>query len=132
MDQQRFTFRKNERLCSRITIDKLFAKGKSFVKYPFRVTYLEIEDEEAALAQVLVSVSKRRFKRAVKRNRLKRLSREAYRLNKHDLLIHLNEQKKKMAVAFIYLPTEMVDYEMVEKGMKKALKKIISDTSDHD
>jgi len=132
MEQKRFTFRKNERLCSRTTIQTLFTKGKSFVKYPFRISYISIDEDTAAEAQVLISVSKKRFKRAYKRNRLKRLTREAYRLNKHDFLSHLKIQDKKLAVAFIYLPTEILEYADVEKGMKKALTKIISDTTNHE
>jgi len=132
MEQKRFTFRKNERLCSRTTIQTLFTKGKSFVKYPFRISYISIDEDIAAEAQVLISVSKKRFKRAYKRNRLKRLTREAYRLNKHDFLSHLKIQDKKLAVAFIYLPTEILEYADVEKGMKKALKKLISDTTNHE
>ena len=132
MEQKRFTFRKNERLCSRTTIQTLFTKGKSFVKYPFRISYISIDEDIAAEAQVLISVSKKRFKRAYKRNQLKRLTREAYRLNKHDFLNHLKIQDKKLAVAFIYLPTEILKYVDVEKGMKKALKKLISDTTNHE
>ena len=133
MEQQRFTFKKHERLCSRITIEALFTKGKSFVKYPFRVTYLKLnEPVSSASAQVLISVSKKRFKRAYKRNRLKRLTREAYRLNKSDLVNHLNHQGHNYAIAFIYLPTEILDYNTVEKGVKKALKTIIRDTTTND
>ncbi len=124
MEQQRFTFKKNERLCSRTTIEELFTKGKSFVKYPFRVSYMPIESEEQSDAQILISVSKKRFKRAYKRNRLKRLTREAYRLNKNPLISTLQEKNVKLAVAFIYLPTDMLDYPSVEKGMKKALYKL--------
>ncbi|MCU4155948.1 ribonuclease P protein component [Carboxylicivirga sp. A043] len=129
MEQQRFTFNKNERLCSRTTIQELFTKGKSFVKYPFRVSFMPISPEEQGNAQILVSVSKKRFKRAYKRNRLKRLTREAYRLNKASFIAALHEKDVKLAVAFIYLPTDMLDYASVEKGMKKALKKVINDLS---
>ncbi|MCG8582208.1 MAG: ribonuclease P protein component [Bacteroidales bacterium] len=127
MEQPRFTFKKNERLCSRTTIQELFTEGKSFVKYPFRVSYMPINSEEQCRAQILISVSKKRFKRAYKRNRLKRLSREAYRLNKSSLIGSLEEKNLKLAVAFIYLPSEMLDYASVEKGMKKALRKLIKD-----
>lgn len=124
MEQERFTFKKNERLCSRTIIQDLFTKGKSFVKYPFRVSYMPLEAEAEVPIQILISVSKKRFKRAYKRNRLKRLAREAYRLNKNSLYSQLKEGNVKLAVAFIYLPSEMLDYTAVEKGMKKALKKL--------
>ncbi|WP_430811672.1 MULTISPECIES: ribonuclease P protein component [unclassified Carboxylicivirga] len=130
---QRCTLKKQERLCSRTLIQTLFDQGQSFVKYPFRVTYLSLEsDADKAVLQMLVSVSKRRFKRAVKRNRLKRLSREAYRLNKHALADQVEASGKGLAVAFIYLPSEMLDYKAVEKGMKKALKKLQQETADHE
>ena len=132
MEQKRFTFRKNERLCSRDTTQLLFTKGQSFVKYPFRVSYMFLDEDLPVDAQVLISVSKKRFKRAYKRNRLKRLTREAYRLNKHELLAHLHAQDKKMAIAFIYLPTELLEFADVEKGMKKALNKLIADTQKHE
>ncbi len=124
MEQQRFTFKKNERLCSRTAIQDLFTKGKSFVKYPFRVSYMPLEAETEVPIQILISVSKKRFKRAYKRNRLKRLAREAYRLNRNKFYSQLEVHDKKIAVAFVYLPSEMLDYAAVEKGMKKALKKL--------
>ncbi|WP_430816695.1 ribonuclease P protein component [Carboxylicivirga sp. RSCT41] len=130
MEQQRFTFKKNERLCSRTTIQELFDKGKSFVKYPFRISYMTVDSNEQSDAQILISVSKKRFKRAYKRNRLKRLSREAYRLNKAPLITALQEKNVKLAVAFIYLPGEMLEYTAVEKGMKKALNKLIKELGD--
>lgn len=132
MEQDRFTFKKDERLCSRSTIQELFTKGKSFVKYPFRISYMLIEsDEPVAPVQVLISVSKKRFKRANKRNRVKRLVREAYRLNKSDLHLQLNEMNQQIAVAFIYLPSELLDYNSVEKGVRKALKKLSAEICMH-
>ena len=59
--------------------------SKSFSIFPIRVVYMPVEQGEAP-ASILISVSKRRFKRAVKRNRVKRQIREAYRMNKHGLL----------------------------------------------
>ena len=80
------TLRKPERLNRKKIIERMFAGGsRSFSLFPLRVVYLPVPDLEAQAA-ILVSVSKRRFKRAVKRNRVKRQIREAYRLNKHLLL----------------------------------------------
>ena len=124
MEQQRFTFRKNERLCSRTTIQELFTKGQSFVKYPFRVSYIPIESGDDVPIQLLISVSKKRFKRANKRNRVKRLVREAYRLNKLDAYSQLKDVNVHLAVAFVYLPSELLDFASVQKGVKKALKKL--------
>ena len=80
------TLRKSERLDKKKVIEKMFAGGsRSFSVFPLRVVYLPVEELEAPVS-ILVSVSKRRFKRAVKRNRVKRQIREAYRMNKHGLL----------------------------------------------
>ena len=84
---------------------------------------LPVEELEAPVS-ILVSVSKRRFKRAVKRNRVKRQIREAYRMNKHGLLAVLTEKKCRLAVAFIYLSDQLVDSSVIEDRMKTALARI--------
>ena len=80
-----FTFKKAERLCSKKTIEKLFAEGKSFLSFPLKVVVLEMPDSGEYKAQAAFTVSKKIFKKAVKRNLVKRKMREAYRLNKHIL-----------------------------------------------
>jgi ribonuclease P protein component len=76
-----FTFGKKERLSQRAAIERLFNEGKSFSVPPFRVFYITAP-KAAAPVQILIAVPKRKYKRAVDRNKLKRLIREAYRLNK--------------------------------------------------
>ena len=85
--------------------------------------YLPVEELEAPVS-ILVSVSKRRFKRAVKRNRVKRQIREAYRKNKHGLLQTLQDEGRQLAVAFIYLSDRLVDSLEIEERMKVALARI--------
>ena len=115
------TLRKSERLDRKKVIEKMFACGsRSFSVFPLRVVYLPVEELEAPVS-ILVSVSKRRFKRAVKRNRVKRQIREAYRMNKHGLLAVLTEKKCRLAVAFIYLSDQLVDSSVIEDRMKTAL-----------
>ena len=75
-------------------------------------------------ASILISVSKRRFKRAVKRNRVKRQIRESYRINKHELLNVLAERKCRLAVAFIYLSDQLVESSIIEDRMRIALARI--------
>ena len=117
------TLRKSERLDKKKVIEKMFAGGsRSFSVFPLRVVYLPVEELEAPVS-ILVSVSKRRFKRAVKRNRVKRQIREAYRMNKHGLLAVLTE-KCRLAVAFIYLSDQLVDSSVIEDRMKTALARI--------
>lgn len=117
------TFTKEEKLCSTKSIDKLFSSGKSFIAYPLRIVYLyeEKNSESNKTVSVLVSVSKKKFKRAVKRNRVKRLIREAYRLNKQSYLQMLKERNKCVDIAFLYLKNELPDYNEIEKAVVKAI-----------
>ena len=117
------TFKKSERLKSRKTISRLFNReGNSFAKYPLRLVFMEIEESESPI-QFTVSVSKRKFKRAVDRNRVKRQIREAYRLNKAPLFEKLKQSKKKYAWMVIFTGSELPDYQQVEKAMKKLFEK---------
>ena len=118
------TLHKVERLDKKKIIEKMFAGGsRSFSVFPLRVVYLPVEELEAD-ASILISVSKRRFKRAVKRNRVKRQIREAYRVNKHELLNILVERKCRLAIAFIYLSDQLVESSIREDRMRIALVRI--------
>lgn len=86
--QQRYKLGKHARLKSSKVIDQLFMDGKSFTVFPFRVIYKFTKLPVTTYAfqlQAGFSVSKRHFKKAVDRNRIKRLMREAYRLQKNEL-----------------------------------------------
>lgn len=118
------TLHKVERLDKKKIIEKMFAGGsRSFSVFPLRVVYLPVEELEAD-ASILISVSKRRFKRAVKRNRVKRQIREAYRVNKHELLNILVERKCRLAIVFIYLSDQLVESSIIEDRMRIALVRI--------
>ena len=118
------TLHKVERLDKKKIIEKMFAGGsRSFSVFPLRVVYLPVEELEAD-ASILISVSKRRFKRAVKRNRVKRQIREAYRVIKHELLNILVERKCRLAIAFIYLSDQLVESSIIEDRMRIALVRI--------
>lgn len=118
-----FTFSKKEKLCSTKSIDSLFSSGESFIAYPIRVVYKQYDliDEENQTSSVVISVSKRKFKRAVKRNRVKRMIREAYRLNKEFLIKQLIQENKRIDIAFIYLKDELPEYIEIKKGIQKAI-----------
>ena len=129
MVNRRYTLSKEERLSWKRYIDLLFAKGQSFVAFPLRVVYLAVEEETLAPVSILVSVPKKKFRRAVKRNLIKRQVREAYRVRKYDLAdIHqrdlidpLTGKNKRMLVAFLYLDKEIHPFADMEKAMTKAL-----------
>ena len=118
------SFSKSEHLCGEKRINRLFTQGDAFIAYPLRVVYLIESKSDSEAASILVSVPKKRFKRAVKRNRLKRLMREAYRLNKQDLTEKLNEKELQIHIAFNYVSDEEIDFATLEKKMKLTLLKL--------
>jgi ribonuclease P protein component len=127
--EYRNTLGKAERLNRKRIIETLFAgRAKSFSAFPLRIVYIPLDDL-ASPATVLISVSKKRFKRAVKRNRVKRQIREAYRRNKHDLLCMLEEKEVKLAIAFIYLGDKLVPSVEIEQCMKLLLTGLIKKIS---
>ena len=116
------TLCKAERLNSKILIEKMFAGGsKSFSIFPLRVVYMPVENQDVQ-ASILLSVSKKRFKRAVKRNRVKRQLREAYRMHKHQLLQILTDKQQQLAI--IYLSDELTSSAEIEEKMKILLARI--------
>ena len=104
-------------------IQILFKEGKSFSHFPFRVMYFETKNH-AHVLQAGFTVSARNFKRAVDRNRIKRLMRECYRLQKIDLKISLEKNKKALAVFFIYTGNEIPKYDEVFEKTGSALKRL--------
>lgn len=118
-----FSLNKNERLSRKKLIDKLFEDGKTLFVYPLKLVYAEMELPVEYPIQTGFSVSKRNFKRAVKRNKIKRLLRETYRLNKG--IVYDAKKEKQLAVMIIYSGKVIEDYQFIEKSMKKALKKLI-------
>jgi len=118
------TFRKEERISSEKEIDFLFENGTSFISYPLRVVFCEKEMPASAQFSVLISVPKRKFKRAVKRNRVKRLVREAYRLNKSTLTSALF-----LNIGFIFVGHDIPDFKQIESAVIKALSLITERTS---
>jgi len=122
--QQSNCFPKKEHLCGEIRINKLYAEGKAFIAYPYRVVYLIEKKQTDIPVQVLVSVPKKRFKSAVKRNKIKRLMREAYRLNKHFLTDICSQNACQIQIALNYVSDTEMDYKAMEVKMIDALTKI--------
>ena len=119
-----YKFRKEEKIVGENRIDSLFIEGKSFVAFPLRVVYLKTELSLSSPLSVLVSVPKKRIKSAVKRNRIKRQVREAYRLNKHYLEAVTESIDHHLDIAFVFVREELMEYSIIEKGMRKGLTEI--------
>ena len=122
---KQFTLGKNERLKSRKQIEQLFNEGKSLVVNPFRIYYL-LNKFSGAPLQFGIGVSGKNFKKAVDRNRIKRLTREVYRLQKLSLQEKLNGKKLQLNVFFIYTGKELPDFKLIKEKVAVALKKLES------
>ncbi|MCL4146459.1 UNVERIFIED_CONTAM: hypothetical protein GTU68_022661 [Idotea baltica] len=121
----KFTLGKQERLKSKKLIEKLYREGKTVKVFPLRMVYLKISHTSNFPAQVGFSVPKRNFKLAVHRNKLKRLMREAYRLQKNIVYDNLEEQYVFM---ISYLGKEMFVYHKLHEKMKALLEKFVNET----
>lgn len=128
---QQFTWKKAEKLKSRKRIERVFREGKSFTLFPYRVIFLlqpvGVVGAVVAPLQAGFGASSRQFKKAVDRNRIKRLSREAYRLQKQPLLQGLTEKGVSLAVFFIYTGRELPAYATVSEKIGVALQKLIKE-----
>lgn len=120
-----FTLGKKERLKSRKSIELLFREGKGFTIAPFRVYYAKHNAGELAL-QFGAGVSSRHFKKAADRNRVKRLLREAWRLQKTALQQKLAEQNSGLNVFCIYTARELPVYQQVYDSMSRVLDKLLA------
>jgi len=120
-----FTFNKHEKLKSKKLIEQLFIEGKSVSAYPLKLIYLKKEHQGIYPLKAGVSVSKRKFKSAVKRNRIKRLLREAYRKNKH---IVYNTVSDHYIFMFLYTDENEQKYVFIEEKMMNLLEKFLKKT----
>ena len=115
-----FRYSKKEKLKSKKIIEKLFVEGKSVSSFPIKLIYLKTELPTDLPFQAGVTVPKKNFKSAVKRNRIKRLLREGYRLNKS---LVFNNSEGAFAFLFLYLGKDMPNYDTVDKNVALALHK---------
>ncbi len=118
-----FTYPKNEKLKSKITIGLLFTEGKSVSKYPLRLVYKAGSFSEGEKIKMGVSVSKKNFKKAVDRNYFKRVLRETYRLNKHLLIDNLDQPYSFM---FFYQTKDRLTYEEINTKTIQLFEKFIA------
>jgi len=125
-----YTFKKEERLCNKKLIDELFHNGSSFLCYPFKASWLVVDEPLQFPAQILFSVSKKRYKHAVDRNLIKRRMREAYRLNKQQYLYNtLTGSNKSIVLSVGFIGKEIVEYDFAEKKMLKLLTQLCAELS---
>ncbi|MDH4092834.1 MAG: ribonuclease P protein component [Cyclobacteriaceae bacterium] len=115
----KLTFRKEERLSKEKLIQELFDKGSSFYLYPFKVYYMPNPDQDYPCHQIMISVSKRNFKRAVDRNLIKRRIREAYRINKGLLPV-----QNKLVIAYIYSVKDILPSAEIQERLVKTFKRL--------
>ncbi|MPQ48530.1 ribonuclease P protein component [Marinifilum sp. N1E240] len=127
----RFTFEKAERLTHKILIGKLFSEGNGFTCYPFRIVWKEAKLHSGYPAQVAITVSKRNFKHAVKRNLLKRRIREIYRLNKHSFYQEIEKIDTQIAFMIVYLSKDILETKQMEGKLIKALQRIPKEYEKH-
>jgi ribonuclease P protein component len=121
------TYSKKEKLKSKKLIDQMFTEGQSVSAFPLRLVYLPTTFEDKVIAKTGVSVSKRHFKTAVARNRIKRLLREAYRLNKAT---YFNNLKTPHAFMILYIGKDIPTFTQVETRMKLLFEKFSSKSSE--
>jgi ribonuclease P protein component len=118
-----FTLGRQERLKSRKKIETLFRDGKVMNLYPFRVSFLITEEKGL---QIGVGAGKRYFKKAVHRNKIKRLLREAWRLQKNELLEKTNERQKGLAVFIVYIGKEIPSFSETSIHVKQVIDRLIT------
>jgi ribonuclease P protein component len=119
------TFRKAEKLCSQIQIDKLFSEGKSLSSRNFRLIYLETDTARIPVVKLLIAVPKKNFKHAVDRNRMKRLIREVYRTNKHKLLNLYLELNRHCDFAIVFTGKKCINYKETQVAIIEILDRFI-------
>jgi ribonuclease P protein component len=118
------SFKKDERLSSQKIIERLFAEGKRFTIFPLGVVWLTTSLESSSPVQVLISVSRKKFKRAVDRNLLKRRMREAYRRNKQPLLEGLVKKDLQCVIGLIYNGSELATFKEIEEKIILVLQRL--------
>ena len=126
-----FSYNAKEKLKSRKQLDALFTKGKSFLVFPVKIFFAEVNNESDAPMKVGVGVSSKHFKKAVDRNRIKRLLREAYRLNKIPLTEFIQINNKKIAVFFLFIDKTIPAFSLLQNKMPTVIAKLIKSLNEN-
>jgi ribonuclease P protein component len=124
-----FRYTKKEKLKSQKTIERLFRDGRAVTQRPLRLIYLQFQKTGGVTIETGVTVSGKVFKKAVDRNRIKRLMRECYRLNKS---VVFNNLEGRFAFLFLYLGKDMPTFIEIDAAMKAILRKLIARKTDEE
>lgn len=117
-----YTFRKEERLCSRRLIDQLYERGHRLMAFPYSVQWMAVEKQPGEEpCQVLIVAPKRKFKHAVDRNHVRRLTRECYRMRKDSLYTFLKENGIGIVFSMVYIHNEAMTHEQLGHKMDKLI-----------
>lgn len=114
-----YTFGKEERLCSRSLMDRLYADGHRLMAFPFSVQWLAVEGAQPC--QIMIVAPKRRFRHAVDRNRVRRLTRECWRHRKPDFYSFLQQHSLCLVLSLVYVQNEIMPYEQLDHKMEKLI-----------
>ncbi len=127
-----FQLGKKNKLCSPKLIDAVFESGLSAKSYPFVVRFKEADLPENTRFQIVFSAPKRTFRKAVQRNRIKRICKESFRLQRASLDQYLEKQNKQLALFLVYTPREELSVKQLEGKTKKLIDKIITQLESND
>lgn len=125
------SFGKAYKLCSKKLIDEIFESGVTVKSYPLIAKYKTVELKSDTSFQMMISAPKRTFKNAFQRNRIKRLCKEAVRMNKQILEVPLNIKKINLSVCLIYSTKEELTIELLNRKTQKLFNKIIDDLDEN-
>lgn len=125
-----FKLYKAEKLCSRTAVNELFSTGFSKVAYPLRMVCKQTERNNGSPARFLITIPKKKIRKAVHRVLLRRRIRESYRLNRQLFVPQITLSGKYVDIAFLYLSSEIADYATIERKMCKLLEQLPSFLSD--
>lgn len=128
----KYSFAKTERICSKKIIKNLIVQNNTLFVYPFKCYYsIENTDNQDNSNQIVVSISKKIFKKAVDRNLLKRRTKEAYRIHKYGIIDSEDQINNiQYKVLFVYIAKEILTYQQIEKSLVQILK-MLSQKSTH-
>ena len=129
MPLKQFSYNRSEKLKSRKQLQQIFSTGKTFTTFPLKVFY-QLVNEQDNIIKTGVGVSKKNFKKAVDRNRIKRLLRECYRTQRIPLHNNLLESKRKFAIFILYIDKVMPEYNFIYQKMQQLIKKLIKDLNE--